>query len=1144
VKSVNEPKLPHCNGNQFDRPTQNTPDRKTVAEVATCAIRAPKKNAVLDGISPGARLLYNSGDHMMRLLTILCFSQILLNAQFSSAVQGTVVDPSSAAVPNAKIRLISIGTGITADTTTNSAGFYRFSSLAPGNYEIKVEASGFRTPTVALAISTGQTRDLNVSLEVQSAGETISITAEAAVLDAAESRQQLTMEQRKIRDLPLLNNSIFALLSLAPGVTGLNGASDNFNPEYFSNMTANGASPRGNTYNVDGLSISSNITNGTANLGVNPEAVQEVAIETNTFKAEQGLGSSIVVSITTKAGTNEFHGAANYWFTNQDMRARTSLPFIAAYAPFRRNNISGAFGGPIKKNRTFFFAAVELLRQTDASASVETIESPQFTAWARSAFPNSLGSRLLNDYPASSVSVTNPSFRTAQQILGNDCGTPTTANIPCALPLLAQGTWNRAPARNGLQYNFRGDQYFRDARDRIFGSFIRTESDNDNFVARPFFNNHSDRFVNAFQANYTHTFRPNLLSETSVSGNRVQGFNGFDAKLRIPSIGVVGSLGMGVGGGLFVQNNWNWREVVTWVKGSHSLKFGGNYFWGNDWADFPQGNSRPTFNFNNLLDLVRDQPFSGNGASRDPLTGQLKRYRFGAAADTIGLFVQDEWKVRANLTLTLSLRYDDFGNAYGIQDFLYTNLYVGSGNTYAERIREAAVRRQDGQFTSRRKNYWSPRFGYAWSPGKSRKWSVRGGVGLYYDWITLGESIDRVNINPPNFLFPNVGQLLPIRPIFNIGQQDTFPYGFTLPAIPSVGLDARGGLAGIQTAVGGIDPNLRAPRTLNYLVGVERELPGRTVVGLNYSGSYSVNGLVGTDNNRRAGDLIDGRLDRINPSFGTMTYIENSNTIRYQAMIASVRKALGAKGTFQASYTLGSTTDYYQGGSRSTGAGNIPSPDQLRAYRANSAFDVRQRISASGVYRLATPFKSNLLARNVLGGWELGSTLIMQTGTPYWIVNTGPFNPIRDSAGNITGFRPLSGDYNADGVNFDLPNVPSGLPTKFNRSQFLGANGGRAAMDAANFTAPAVGGYGNSPRNAFRQQGVIALDASVIKNNRLPFLGEAGNLQLKFEFFNVPNRVNLGGINTNPADPNFGRILGQNGNAAPRVVQLGARIAF
>jgi hypothetical protein len=395
-------------------------------------------------------------------------------AQFNSNVQGVVQDPSGSVVPGAAMRLKNVQTGITLETRTNESGFYRFSSLAPGDYEVTSEAKGFRVKVVQVDLTTGQSRDVNFSLEVAGTADTVQVTAEAPPLDTAETRLQLTMKQDKVRDLPLLNNSIFAILALAPGVTGTNGAADNFRPEYFSGMSANGRSAYGNTFNVDGISVTSNISNGTSNLGVNPEAVSEVAIETNTFKAEQGMGSSIVVSINTKSGTNEFHGAGNYWYTNQDMRARTSLPFIARWLPFSRQNVNGAFGGPVIRNRTFFFSSVEMLRQKDAASSVVTYESPQFVNWARQNFANTLGTRLLTDSPADAVSLTNPNFRTAQQVLGNECGGPIYANIPCDMPILVQGTWNRAPYFNGLQYNFRGDQYFREGKDRINGTFFRT----------------------------------------------------------------------------------------------------------------------------------------------------------------------------------------------------------------------------------------------------------------------------------------------------------------------------------------------------------------------------------------------------------------------------------------------------------------------------------------------------------------------------------------------------------------------------------------------------------------------------------------------------------------------------------------------
>lgn len=1080
-----------------------------------------------------------------RFLPLIILSAALATAQFSSNIQGVIQDPTSSLIPNASVKLTNVETGVALEAHSNNAGYYRFSSLAPGDYELTVNAPGFQSRTLKVALTTGQVRDANVSLDVEGSTQSVQVSGEVELLDTAETRQQLTLRQDKVRDLPLLNNSIFSLLALAPGVVGVNGAPDNFNPEYFSGISANGRSAYGNSFNVDGLNVTSNITNGTANIGLNPESVGEVTIETNTFKAEQGLGSSIVVSITTKAGTNQYHGAGNYWFTNQDMRARTSLPFVARYNPFARQNVNGAFGGPIIKNKTFFFSSVEMLRSKDGAIGVETYESPEFVGWARANFPGTVGTKLLTENPIGGPVQTNV-LRTAQQVLGADCGTAATANIPCDLPMVVQGSWSRSPYRNGLQYSFRGDQYLRGGNDRIYGSFIRTESENAALANRPTHNATSNRFVNAFQTSWTHMFSGAALNEFGFSGNKVQGEDGAGAPLRLPVFSVQGSTGVGPGfAGVFVQHNYNFREVFTWVRGSHTLKFGGTYYWGDDFAPFAGASggagSRPAFTYLNLLDLVRDQPFSGQMGAFDPVTGQPKEYIFGAKLNTIGAFVQDEWKIRPNLSLTASIRWDDFGNPTGIKGFQTTNLFVAPGQSYQDQFREAVIRPVDNMFPGRLNKNFSPRLGVAWSPGSGRNWVVRSGIGLYNDWITLGESVDRVNINPPNFVFPSFGVNLPLKLAPSIGTSDTFPFGFNLPPIPSPGLDARGGILGLQSNVGGLDPDLKTPRTVTWLAGVERQLPGRTVAGISYTGSYTWNGLVGTNFNRFAGDLLDGRLDRLNPSFGSMTYIINFNKIRYNGLTTSVRKDLGARGTIQGSYNLGRVTDYFQGGSRSVGFEGAVDPGQLGDRKADAAWDIRHRVSASGVYRFGTPFRAVPIVGQVLGGWELGTTAILQSGTPVNVANFNSFNPIRDANGAVTGFRPNSGDYNADGNNFDFPNWPGNLPQIYGREKFLGANAGQPAYNAADFTAPAPGVQGNLPRNYFRQQGVVNIDSSVIKNNRLPFLGEAGNLQLKFEFFNVINRVNLGGINGNTADFNFGRILSQ---GSPRTIQVGARLAF
>nr|MBP6822930.1 hypothetical protein [Acidobacteriota bacterium] len=834
----------------------------------------------------------------------------------------------------------------------------------------------------------------------------------------------------------------------------------------------------------------------------------------------------------------------NYWFTNQDMRARTSLPFVASYAPFARQNLSAGFGGPIIKNKTFFYCALEMLRSKNSVTNIQTYEAPEFVAWARTNFANSIGTKLLVDNPISGPVQTNV-LRTASDIFGAaNCGTAATNNIPCTLPMVVQGTWSRSPFKNGLQYSIRGDHNMRDGKDRVYGSFVRTESDDAGFVNRPTHNNTNDRFVNAFQGNWTHTFSPTLLNEIGISGNKVQGRSAVGAPYRIPSISIQGSAGIGVGfGGTFVQHNQTVRDVVSWVKGSHSLKFGGEYFWGDDYALFADANSRPVFNFLNLLDLVKDAPFSGNFGVYDPLTGRPNNYQFGARLNTVSGFAQDEWKVRPNLTLTMSLRWDDFGNPTAlngdpVRDWKMTNLFVGSGSTVDEFIPNAAVKLVDKPFNGRLNKNFSPRFGFAWSPGRSAKWSVRGGVGLYNDWVTLGETVDRVNLNPPNFITPNFGVNLPLKPIFSVGTSNTFPFGFTQPPIPAAALDARGDIVGLQSGIGGLDPNLTTPKTINFIAGVEREVWGRTVVGVNFSASRTWDSIVGTDYNRRPNDLLDGRLDRLNPSFGAITYITNFNKSTYKAMIASIRTSVGKGGLIQGSYTLSQVQDLYQGGSRSVGFESAPDPRQLGARPGDAIFDARHRVSLSGAYQLPTPFRDNLVSKYVLGGWEIGLTGAAQTGNPFFVFTNAAFNPIRDAQGNVTGLRPNSGDFNADGFNYDIPNQAGNLARKGDRDAF---KNGTAQFAVADFPIPTTGTIGNSPRGYFRQQGFLSVNTSVIKNNPLPFLGETGNLQLKFEFFNVLNRVNLGGVQNNLSNFNFGRITSQ---GDPRVVQVGARIAF
>ncbi len=374
-----------------------------------------------------------------------------------------------------------------------------------------------------------------------------------------------------------------------------------------------------------------------------------------------------------------------------------------------------------------------------------------------------------------------------------------------------------------------------------------------------------------------------------------------------------------------------------------------------------------------------------------------------------------------------------------------------------------------------------------------------------------------------------------IPPNFALGTSDVSPFGFPTPTLTAGALDARGGLAGVRANAGGIDPHIKADSTVIYTAGVERQLPWRMVAGATYSGSYTYNGLIGTDINRFPGDLLDGTLNRLNPSFGTIYYEFNGNTIKYNAGIFTLRQNLG-RTSWQASYTLSKVTDYGQAGSRINRDPGYAVPTQynLSQYEAPADWDARHRFSLSATWEIPGP--SHGLAKMALGGWELGSVTILQSGNPITIFNGAPFAPQLDANGKVVGFAPGSGDYNADGVNFDFPNAPSGLPTSFSRQQYI--NG---IAPASAFPLPALGTEGNLKRGTFRNPGFINVDASMIKNNRVEMFHDTVNLQLRFEFFNVLNRVNLQGIHTDLNDPNFGKSTS---TYDPRIIQLGARLVF
>lgn len=1066
----------------------------------------------------------------------LCF------AQFSGSIQGTVEDPTSATVANASVQIENINTRVSQTGTTDNSGNYRFVSLAPGTYDVTVSAPGFVKTRTSITLETAQNLDVPFRLTVASANTTIEVTAAPPVIDTADSRNQETIRTQELAAVPLSGRNMIQLIAVAPGVTGLGVAAsgspgsavDNFSTETQVNASADGRTGNGNMFIVDGLDVTSNIRPGVINLIPNPDAVQEASIQINTFNVDYGRASSIQMTMTTKSGSNQFHGLASDYFSYQGFWAGTE--FAHNYAPFHSNNISANIGGPIvSKRRFFFFFDIEPLRESVSTGnSMITYEAPQFTAFAQSAFPNTLGTKLLASYPASGATTLSVS-QTAAQLFPGTCGAAATVFLPCSTPVIDTGVFNATNYRNGLQWNVRIDKYWN--KERIYGTFFRTTLNTGGPVARPAFTSTSTYSTDSAQVNETHTFSPTTLNEAAFAFLRVEGISPASGDFSVPVVNVTGinqGFGNGFALGDFVQHSYHWRDVLDHVAGNHTLRFGYDGWHGDDLAYFAPVREQPTFQFNNLLNLVEDDPYSETGLSYNPLTGQPEPGNYGYEETTAGIFAQDTWKIKPNLTINYGLRWDDYGNPYPyLKGTNLSNFYLGSGSAFAQQVASGVMKKVNNVFT-RPVNGWAPRVGIAWDPSKTGKWVIRGGWGVYHDEPTLGNDENGLNTNPPGYVIPTFysnGATSP--PAFAFGSSNKPPFGFPYPSLGSTTLTPQGGLANQQLSVGGIDPHLVAPTTFNYAASVAHKLVGPLVASLWYQGSHTYNEIWGYGNtgntsygfdvNRFSGDLINCACTsptRLNSSFGAITYAKNGAKANYNGLVVDVSARF--HGDFvEAAYTHSSANDDTQ---------SYPTVN-IAQYYGPSSFDAPDRFSL--LWNLELPGLSHgagLIGR-LLSGWSISGTTILQSGTPYTVYTNAPFNPIIQS-GVVTGLAPGSGDYNADGFNLDYPNVTN-YTTPTSRQAYL--NG---VFAAANFPMPTLGSEGNEKVNRFWNAGFAETDAALLKETTL---FERLKLELRFEAYNVFNRPNLQGVDANLADGTFARVTAQYN---PRWLQVGARLSF
>ena len=1062
-------------------------------------------------------------------------------AQFRSGIEGTVTDSTGAVVPDAKVTLSNMDTGISKSVQSNGEGLFRFPSLPPGRYKVTATKQGFATTAAGdIVLLAEEIRTVPLALKAGAVTETVTITATANPIQLSEAKIASDISAREISQLPLAGRNIGNLILQTPGVTGIGNASTNANDtDIFSlvnNPQANGGGQRGdgNAFYVDNTLATSNPDPGVYNLTPNPDSVQELHVSVNDYSAEYGRSGSLVIQAISKTGTNEFHGSLFEY--HQDNRLYAHNTFESSVPVFRRNEFGGSVGGPILKNKMFGFFSWDQKRASNPNVLSNNIETQDFVSFLKTNFPNNLSTQLLTKYPATVGTIVPGSVQTVQQIDPN-CGTQApVAGIPCTLDVRERTNVGVAVRDNGLQWNSRIDVTF--SKDRFYGNYYRKTPDTLSPNLRPAFNtaNNFAGITNYANLDWTHTFSPTIINDAAMGITRISGL-GTCTQCQVPAIFTIGitSFGDGFAPAEFIQNDFQWRDLLSVNQGKHALKFGLDIFRDQENDLFDGPTQRPGFGFGanplngnlfSIFNFANDQATTEGSINYDLRSGALSQQSIGYRSSNFGFFGQDDWKIRPNLSVNLGLRWD-FNTSPNEQAGRLSSVILGSGSTLMQKIAGASVGIVKSLTPNHSITYFAPRLSFAWDPNKQGKLSIRGGMGVFYIRPPNIFWSDAVRGNPPFIASVQASNSVAGAPTPNYGlcALDHTPFNCPLPPASQLplGTNSRGGAANNASFIGGVDPAMKQAYQISRFLGVQYSFTANWILEADYTGSQSSHLYVRTDRNRCVGcfDPVSGAILQPNTFFtGGISYGDNSAWAHYNGANFSVLHRFSQSFTFQGAFTVARTISVVD--APGLGRDSLLSPVfdayNINAQRGPATFDIPRAFTMHGIWELPKLSNQHRAVRAVLGGWQWTGTASLQSGYPFTVVDCG---------------------HSPDGgASCIIPDVASGVKDKT-----CGRNTWRntGCLTASSFTLPCdvtqaastqnpnpnpfllrcgSGPWeGNAGRNSFRGPGYATVDFSTAKYFHIPwFVGHEGaRLQIRGEFFNLFNRTNLNGVTQNPS---------------------------
>lgn len=1043
-----------------------------------------------------------------RVMSFRCWTLLSLfliagavSAQTTSTITGDVKDTNGALLVGAQVTAKHLDTGVTRATTSAEAGRFVFPALPVGVYELRAALSGFESSVLAnVRLTVNDTVNVSLILKVSGVSANVTVDSEEALVNTQTSELSYLVNEQLIRDLPLNGRNYTDLALLQPGVLPYVHRDGGSVVAHGLGMSVNGQDPRSNVYLLDGTP-QNDFTNGPAGsaagtvLGV--ETIREFRVEANTYGAEFGRNSGGQINAISKSGTNEFHGSLYEFHRNDNFDARNF--FDRARKPeFKRNQFGGSFGGPIKQDKTFFFAGYESLRE-NLGQTIQTVV-PDLAA------RNGV-------LPTGTVAV-HPDIRPYL----DEFPLPTGQNLGGGLAEFSFG-FSRQITQHFLQgrldHNWSNlhqsfARYTIDDADQQlptdFPQFPRA------FRSRNQFFTAEHRYIQSAQT--IHTLRFNF-SRTRI-GQAVESNTTQPLPPFIPGRDSLGNIDIG---GIprfgpqtsvsvkLTQNVFGGEYGAAHTRGRHLLKFGGLV------ERYQDNMVNPTFSlgiwtFANLRSFLINSPQSFLGLTPN---GALDRYwRF----TLFGAYVQDTFRFHPRLTLNAGLRYETTSMPVDIH----------GRDSALPSLSDRAPTVGPLYENPTRLNI-SPRVGFAWDVFGDGKTSVRGGYGIYFNTNNQQNLIVTVT-NPP------------ATPRIAIGFTATSP---CRPAFPAAPLSCA-----FANSIRPVQFDLDNPYLNVYHLSVQRELPWDTVMTLGYAGSRGVHLLRSSDVNTALPIVRpDGTIffppgaPRQNTAFSTIELKSSDGNSWYNAMIFELRKRWSRGFSVQSSYTFSRNIDTTQASTFFSDATNgtttaFPEFPSLNYNKGLSDYHAKHNWVLNFTWDLPFAHELDGIAKTLLDGWQLAGINNMRSGNPLTVFVQA--NRSRSL------WQPSLGP----GIGRDRASIAPGFTYE---TAVLG--GPDQYFNPAAFVLQPAGTLGNTGRGAFIGPNLRTFDLAAVKNTRVPrLLGESGNLQLRVEAFNLFNRANFAppaltafsGADGEAPLPTFGRI--RSTVTSSRQIQLGVRISF